>query len=156
MKIKIISVGKIKEQSWRIAEADYSKRILRYAQIEHVVVKDAPVESIRNTRKVLEVEANSILVKIREDEFIVALDRQGKQIPSNGFAEFLNSKMLHGTNRITFVIGGPLGLSDDFLQRADFVLSFSQMTLPHELSKVILLEQIYRAFSILKGEKYHK
>ena len=129
---------------------------MRYAQLEHVFVKDAPVESIKNTQKVMELEANSISAKIKQDEFVFALDRHGKQMSSQGFAEFLRSKMLYGISRITFVVGGPLGLSDDFLNQVDSILSLSPMTLPHELSKVILLEQIYRAFSILKGEKYHK
>ena len=129
---------------------------MRYAQIEHVFVKDVPIESIKNTKKVMELEANSISAKIKQDEFAVALDRQGKQMSSPGFAEFLSSKMLHGASRITFIVGGPLGLSDDFLNQVDSIFSLSRMTLPHELCKVILLEQIYRAFSILKGEKYHK
>lgn len=156
MKIKVISVGKTKEKSWRAAEAEYSKRIMRYAQLEHIQVKNAPAGSIKNAVKVMELEANSILAKINQDEFAVALDRQGKQISSQGFAEFLSFKMLHGASRITFIVGGPLGLSDDFLNQVDSIFSLSRMTLPHELSKVILLEQIYRAFSILKGEKYHK
>jgi len=106
--------------------------------------------------KVMELEANSILAKIKQDEFAVALDRQGKQISCQGFAEFLSFKMLHGASRITFIVGGPLGLSDDFLNQVDSIFSLSRITLPHELSKVISLEQIYRAFSILEGEKYHK
>ncbi len=139
-----------------MAEVEYSKRIKRYAQLEHVFVKDASFESIRNAKKVMDLEANSISAKIRQNEFTVALDRKGKQMSSRGFAEFLRAKMLHGTSKIVFVVGGPLGLSEEFLKKVDSTLSLSQMTLPHELSKVILLEQIYRAFSILKGEKYHK
>ena len=156
MKIKIITVGKIKEQSWRTAEADYCKRIGRYTQLEDIFVKDAPADSIKNVRTVMDLEAKSILSKINENEFTIALDRQGKQLSSQEFAKFFNSKMLHGTNKITFVVGGALGLSETFRKEADFILSFSKMTLPHELSKVVLLEQIYRAFSILKGGKYHK
>lgn len=156
MKIKIVSVGKIKEKNWQKAEAEYSKRITRYSQLEHVFVKDAPIESIKNYEKVKELEASLISAKINAGEFVVALDRQGKQMSSERFAKFLNDKMLEGNNKITFVIGGPLGLSEHLQQESDLTLSISLMTLPHELSKVILLEQIYRAFSILKGEKYHK
>lgn len=156
LKIKIISVGKIKEKNWQLAEIEYSKRIGRYAQIEHVFVKDAPFESKKNVGKVVEFEADSILDRIKGNEFTVALDRRGKQMSSELFAQFLSSKMVHGINKVTFIIGGPLGLADDLLKQVDFVLSFSKMTLPHELSKIILLEQIYRAFSIMKGEKYHK
>jgi len=104
LKIKIISVGKTKEKSWRAAEAEYSKRIMRYAQLEHIQVKNAPAGSIKNAVKVMELEANSILAKINQDEFAVALDRQGKQISSQGFAEFLSFKMLHGASRITIIL----------------------------------------------------
>jgi len=149
-------VGKIKEQSWRIAAADYSTRIQRYAQLEQVHVKDAPAESFKNARQVMDLEANSILSRIKEQEFTIALDRRGKQLSSQGFAKFLNERMVRGTNKITFIVGGALGLPESFLNGADFILSFSKMTFPHELSKVVLLEQIYRAFSILKGENYHK
>ena len=156
MKIKIISVGRIKQKGWQAAEAEYSQRIMRYAKIEHVFVKDASLESIRNAKKVMALEANSILSKIKKNEFTVALDRQGEQMSSQEFAGFLSSKTLHGISKITFIVGGPLGLAEEFLKKVDLILSLSKMTLPHELSKVVLLEQIYRAFSILKGEKYHK
>lgn len=156
MKIKIISVGKIKDKSTRILEADYTKRIARYARMEHLFVKDAPFESIKNEEKVRQTEANEISSRINPGEFVVALDRCGKEMSSESFAEFLSVKMLRRMTKITFVVGGPLGLLDAFFQQADFVLSFSKMTFPHELAKVFLLEQIYRAFTIINGEKYHK
>lgn len=156
LKIKIISVGRIKQKGWQAAESEYSQRIMRYAKLEHVFVKDAFLGSIRNAKKVMTHEADSILSKIKKNEFTVALDRQGEQMSSQEFAGFLSFKTLHGVSKITFVVGGPLGLAEEFLKKVDLILSLSQMTLPHELSKVILLEQIYRAFSILKNEKYHK
>ncbi|MFQ5864550.1 MAG: 23S rRNA (pseudouridine(1915)-N(3))-methyltransferase RlmH [bacterium] len=156
MKIKIISVGKRKEKYWQLAEEDYAQRILRYVQLEQLSVKEAPANVIKNIALVKKTEAKAILTKIDDSDFVIALDKKGKLYSSEQFAEFLQDHLLRGIKKSTFVIGGPLGLSEEFLNESDMTLSFSKMTFPHEMAKVILLEQIYRAFTILRGEKYHK
>lgn len=156
MKIKIITVGKTKEKYWQIAEAIYSKRIQRYVELEQVFVKEAPLDALKNLNLVKQTEANKIQAKIEKDEYVIALNKSGIQMASEKFAEFFQKKLLISINKITFVVGGPLGLSNELLNHSDLILSLSKMTFPHEMSKVILLEQIYRAFSILQGEKYHK
>ncbi len=156
VKVKIISVGKTKENYWRLAEEDYVNRIKRYVQLELLFVKESQIVALKNENLVKKTEANSIREKIQGNEFIVALERKGRQMGSEKLAAFFHRKMLHSIGTITFVIGGPSGLSDDFLQQSDMLLSLSKMTFPHEMTRVILLEQIYRAFTILRGEKYHK
>jgi 23S rRNA (pseudouridine1915-N3)-methyltransferase len=156
VKIKIISVGKTREKYWRLAEEEYTKRIQRYVELQHVSVKEAPGDMIKNVDSVKKSEANAILARLDDSDLVIALDKGGKQYSSERFAEFLQDFMLHGTKKITFVIGGPVGLSEDFLKQSHQTLSLSTMTFPHEMTIVILLEQIYRAFTILRGEKYHK
>lgn len=156
MTIKIITVGKTKEKYAQLAEVEFVKKIKRYTKLQQIFVKDTPIDSVRNATLVKDREAGKIAGKISDSEFVVALDKSGKQLSSPKFAQFLQDKMLHGTNNFSFVIGGPLGLATHFLHSADFVLSSSKMTFPHELSKVMLLEQIYRAFTIIHNEKYHK
>jgi 23S rRNA (pseudouridine1915-N3)-methyltransferase len=156
MTIKIISVGKTREKFWQMAEAEYAKRIQRYGELHLVAVKEASLEALKNVELVKQLEANKIQEKIGNDEFVLALDKSGQQMESEKLAQFLQNKMLHGSNRITFVIGGPVGLLQDFLKQSDLTLSLSKMTFPHEMAKAILLEQIYRAFTIVRGEKYHK
>ena len=153
MHIKIISVGKIKTRHWQQAESEYIERIQRYTDFQTLTVKDS---SAGSAELIKEQETRSILDKISADDFVITLASRGQQMSSEEFAEFIRNKLLHGTNKLTFVLGGPLGLSEQVLKRANFVLSFSKMTLPHELCKVMLLEQIYRAFTIIRNEKYHK
>lgn len=122
-----------------------------------IAVKEAPQHSLRNDELVKQAEAVEISRRLSDDEFVIALDRQAQQLSSEGLAEFFQSSMLRGNNRLTFVIGGPFGLFKDFMdKRVNRILSLSEMTFPHEMVKVILVEQIYRALTILKGEKYHK
>lgn len=156
MIIKIISVGKTQEKFWQMAKAEYARRIQRYCELRLVSVKEASLEALKNIELVKQKEVNKIQEKIGKDEFVVVVDRSGQQMQSEKWAQFLQNKMLHGLNRITFVIGGPLGLPEEFLQQCDMILSLSKMTFPFEMAKVILLEQIYRAFTIVRGEKYHK
>lgn len=156
MLIKIITVGKIKARHWQLAEAEYIQRIQKYADVQQVIVKDATRAAMSNPELAKEVEGKNLLAKISADEYVLALDSGGQQMSSEQLAEFFQTQMLHGVSKFAFVIGGPLGLSPQVLQKAGMVLSLSKMTLPHELAKVILLEQIYRAFSILSNEKYHK
>ncbi len=156
--IRIITVGKIKEDYLKSAIAEYSKRLSRFTKLEIIELKDeiipeSPSDGI--IEKTKEIEGNSILSKIKDD-YVIALDLKGEMIDSIEFSkkiEQLNSK---GISKITFVIGGSLGLSKEVLKRADYKLSFSKMTFPHQLFRVILLEQIYRAYKIMNNETYHK
>lgn len=156
MKIKIITVGKTRQKFWQLAEREYSKRINRYIHLKQIVVEEASLNSLKNVELVWQREQKAILEKIDSGEYLIILDKRGKQISSEALAQFLQKKMIQGVRSLTFVIGGSLGFSEDFLRNAHLVLSLSKMTFPHEMAKVILLEQLYRAFSILKGEKYHK
>lgn len=156
LKIKLITVGKTKEKHWRLAEDEYVNRIRRYANFSQVVVKEASFGSLKNAKLVRKAEGAEISRKVTSQEFLIALDLSGRQMPSEIFAEFFHQKMLAGGNHITFLIGGPLGLTKDLLKQANLRLALSEMTLPHELAKVVLLEQIYRAFTIINREKYHK
>ena len=156
MLIKIIAVGKTKARYWQLAESQYVRRIQRYAELRQLIIKDATREAISNPELAKDVEGENILRKILGDDYVVALDSHGQQLSSEQFAEFFQTRTMRGIVKFAFVIGGPLGLSADILKKANEVLSLSKMTLPHELSRVMLLEQIYRAFSILRNEKYHK
>lgn len=159
MQIKIITVGKIKENYLKGAIAEYSKRLSRYCNLEIAEVADektpdslseAAAEAIRAK------EGERILKHIREDMFVITLEIQGKQMTSEEFAAKIAALGVQGKSRIAFVIGGSIGLGKDILKRSDLALSFSKMTFPHQLMRVILLEQIYRGFRIKSGEPYHK
>lgn len=158
MKITIACVGKIKEKYFTDAIKEYSKRLSKYVDLVITEVPDekAP-ENMSNAQmvKVKEIEGERLL-KVVKDSFVVALAIDGKKLASEGFSEFVSDKMVRGVSHITFVIGGSLGLSDEVLKRADYKLSFSDMTFPHQLMRVVLLEQIYRAYRIMKNEPYHK
>jgi 23S rRNA (pseudouridine1915-N3)-methyltransferase len=158
MKITIACVGKIKEKYFSDAIAEYSKRLGRYVTLEIAEVADekAPENlSLAQMEQVKFAEGKRLLNVIK-DSYVVALAINGKKFTSEGFAEFIDNRMVQGTSHITFVIGGSLGLSAEVLQKADYKLSFSDMTFPHQLMRVVLLEQIYRAQRILKNEPYHK
>lgn len=159
MKITIISIGKIKEKYLKDAIAEYSKRLSAYCNLTHVELPDekAPENlSPSDMLKIKEVEGNRILSKIRDKQHVYALDLDGNQRSSEEFSNEINNLQVYGSSDIVFVIGGSLGLSKDVLQRANQSICFSRMTFPHQLMKVILLEQIYRGFKIMKGEPYHK
>lgn len=158
MKITIACVGRIKEKYFTDAVNEYVKRLSRYVtlNIEEVPDEKAP-ENMSNAQiiQVKETEGER-LNKVIKDSYVVALAIEGKKMTSNDFADFMSNSMVRGISHITFVIGGSLGLSDKILKRADLKLSFSDMTFPHKLMRVILLEQIYRANRIMKNEPYHK
>lgn len=159
MKITVACVGKIKEKFFTSAIEEYSKRLGRYVNLEICQVNDekAPENmSEAEETKVKETEGKRLLRVIKDTSFVVALVIDGKKLTSEGFADFFQQSMIKGISHITFVIGGSLGLSNNVLKRADFRLSFSDMTFPHQLMRVILLEQIYRANRIIKNEPYHK
>ncbi len=159
MKITIISVGKIKEDYFRKAIAEYTKRLSSYCTLEQIEIADekAP-ENLSAKEEVIikQKEGERILSKLDPSSYLIALDIKGKQLSSETLAEKIDTLGVYGTSHITFVIGGSLGLSDEIIDKSDMKLSFSKMTFPHQLFKVILLEQIYRAFKIMKGEPYHK
>lgn len=159
IQITVISVGKIKEKYFVSAIEEYDKRLKRYASMNLIELKDEAVPdnlSENERRIVLEKEGQRIIEKIPHGSYVVALCVEGKQISSEELSEYINNSVLSGKSHITFIIGGSLGLSDEVKNRADFKLSFSKMTFPHRLMKVILMEQIYRAFTIIEGKTYHK
>lgn len=160
MKIKIIGVGKIKEKFFRASIDEYLKRMSPYNDVEIIEVNDEPAAenlSQKEVEKVKEIEGDRILAKISDDDYLVSLEILGKQMASEEFAKFIQNEMLGGFGRnLVFVIGGSNGLSKAVSQRANYKLSFSKMTFPHQLMRVILLEQIYRAFRIINNHPYHK
>ena len=159
MKIKTVCVGKIKEKFFCDAVSEYLKRMQKFAETEVIEVPDEKTDekaSDADRRIVLSKEGERLLKHIGERDFVFILDIKGKKLSSEDFASRIKDKMLSGYNTLTFVIGGSLGLSDAVKARGNFSLSFSDMTFPHQLMRVVLLEQIYRAFKINAGEPYHK
>lgn len=159
MNVTIIAVGKLKEKFFGDAAEEYIKRIGRFAKIKIVQLNDLKIADNASTaqeRDVIEKEGRDILSKIAPSQYVVALCVEGKRLSSIDFAKKLSSLALEGKSDIVFVIGGSLGLSDEVKERANLRLSFSDMTFPHQLMRVILLEQIYRAFKINANEAYHK
>ena len=157
--IHLIVVGKIKEKYFTDAIIEYSKRLGRYCNLTIAEVKDEPTPdnpSEREIELVLEKEAERIEAKIPKGAYLIPLCIEGKQLDSTGFADLFRQTANEGRSDVAFVIGGSLGIHDRIKQRADFKLSFSKMTFPHQLMRVVLLEQIYRAFNINNGGKYHK
>lgn len=147
--IKIICVGKIKEQFFKDAISEYKKRLSKYTKLEII---ELPDESVGN---ILEKEASSILKYLNEKDYIITLEIEGNMLTSTELSEKINSILINNSN-ITFIIGGSYGLSDAIKKRSNYKLSFSKMTFPHQLFRIILLEQIYRSFKILNHESYHK
>lgn len=159
MRITIVCVGKLKEKYYRDAVDEYAKRLGKYCRLEILEVADEKTPegaSPAEEEKLLQKEAGRILDRLKEDAFVCTLEIAGKKLSSEGLAEWIGQLTLRGTSHIAFVIGGSLGLHPSVRSRADFALSFSDMTFPHQLMRVILCEQIYRAFRIRNGEPYHK
>lgn len=159
MKITVVSVGKIKEKYLRDAIAEYSKRLGRYCRLELIEVADekTPDRTSQTVEdQIRQKEGERIARYLREDAYVIALAIQGKMLSSEEFAEKIGNLGVSGCSHIIFVIGGSIGLDEKILRRADYQLSFSRMTFPHQLMRVILLEQIYRGYRILAGEPYHK
>lgn len=158
LNIRIICVGKFKEKYWEAASAEYMKRLGAYCNVSVIEIKEEPLPSNPSPAdelKVKEKEGKAILGKISKGDYVVALDVKGKGLSSEELAgKIRDIAFTHST--IDFLIGGSLGLSDEVLRRADLRFSFGRITLPHQLARVVLLEQIYRAFKINAGETYHK
>ena len=146
MKISIICVGKLKEKYWNLAIDEYSKRLSKYIKLEIIEVPD---EKAPETMSLAE-------ENIKDDAYCVALAIDGKNFSSEELADFIEKTTLRGVSHIVFIIGGSLGLSKEVMNRANYYLSFSKMTFPHQMMRVILLEQIYRAIKINRNEPYHK
>ncbi|WP_332632453.1 23S rRNA (pseudouridine(1915)-N(3))-methyltransferase RlmH [Halalkalibacter flavus] len=159
MNIQVVTVGKLKEKYLKLGIDEYTKRLGGYAKIEAIEVADekAPEQaSDAEMKQIKEKEGERILAKIHPDTHVIALAIDGKMMTSEQLADNLDKLATYGKSKVAFVIGGSLGLSEDVMKRANESLSFSKMTFPHQLMKLVLLEQIYRAFRINRGEPYHK
>lgn len=159
MKITILAVGKLKEKYWKQAISEYEKRLGAYSKIEIIEVPDekAPENmSDKEIEQVKEKEGQRLLAKIKPQATVITLEIQGKMLSSEGLAEEMQRRMTQGQSDFVFVIGGSNGLHEDVLKRSNYALSFSKMTFPHQMMRVVLIEQVYRAFKIMRGEAYHK
>jgi 23S rRNA (pseudouridine1915-N3)-methyltransferase len=159
MNIYIISVGKIKEKYLKDAIAEYSKRLSRYCRLEIIEVTDEKTPDNASEKEELQIkdkEGGAILRHVKDNMHIVTLDLKGKMLSSEEFSKYVGNCGVQGESNIAFIIGGSLGLSPEVLKRSDFSLCFSKMTFPHQLMRVILLEQLYRGYRIMSGEPYHK
>lgn len=156
VKITVVAVGKLKERFWADACAEYVKRLSAYASIKMVEIPDRDPAKTGGEEAGRALEGKAILAAIPERSHVVLLDIGGKERSSEEIASHLNDLMLRGESSITFVIGGSCGVSSEVRARADECLSFGRITLPHNLARVVLLEQVYRAFKIMRGEPYHK
>ena len=159
MKITLVTVGKIKEKFFEDAIKEYSKRLSRYCKLEILQVADEKTPESASEAVELQIkekEGQRILSLIRDDAYVIALAIEGKMLDSEELAERIEKLGVSGISQIVFVIGGSLGLSAQVMKRADYALSFSRMTFPHQLMRVVLLEQIYRSYRIMNHQPYHK
>ena len=159
MNIQIICIGKLKESYWTDAIKEYSKRLSRYCTLEIVELKESLLRdnaSAADEEKVKLEEGREILSRIKDGTYVITLEILGKQLSSEELADKIEGLGIEGKSNVAFVIGGSLGLSSEVSKRANFKLSFSRMTFPHQMMRVVLLEQIYRSFKIIRHETYHK
>lgn len=156
MKIKIIALGKIKEKFLKDGIDEFLKRLTPYTSIEIIELTPIEIKDENLTQKALEQEAEKILANIKPDSYVITLEILGKQLSSEDFAQKINEITISGISELVFVIGSSCGISPNVSQRANFKLSISKMTFLHQFARLLLVEQIYRAFKILKGETYHK
>ncbi len=159
MRIRLLCVGRLKESFYTAAVAEFTKRLSRFAEVVVVELADERIPdgaSAAEIERVRRAECRRIEERFAEGEYIVALDPRGGKLSSEGLAQRIDGIMLRGTSRIAFVIGGSCGLTEELRRRADMVLSFSDMTFSHQIFRIMLLEQLYRAFKIINGEPYHK
>mgnify|MGYP003301364739 FL=1 len=151
--IKLVCVGKIKENFIRDGITEYTKRLSAYDSFSIVEVKEVNTKSVSDNMKN---EGENILNKIGDDEFVITLEIEGKMLDSKELATLIDNKKTYGTSKITFVIGGSNGLSQEVKNRSNYALSFSRFTFPHQLMRLIFVEQLYRAFTIINNQEYHK
>ena len=158
MNITIISVGKLKEKYLKQAIDEYSKRLTRYCKIDSIELPDEKTPDNASEKEELQIkykEGQLILSKIKDNMFVIAMDLNAKQMTSEEFSKFIETQGVMGNSNITFVIGGSLGLSQDVIKRANYKICFSKMTFPHQLIRIFLVEQLFRAFKISNNETYH-
>ncbi len=159
MRVNVLCVGKLKEKFYADACAEFKKRISRYADMDIIEVNDEKAPEQLSTalmEQVKDAEGKRLLEKTVQGEYIIAMDLKGKEVTSPELSELMEEVMNGGKSRISFVIGGSLGLSDEVLKRADKRISFGKPTFSHQIFRIMLLEQIYRAFKIMRNEPYHK
>lgn len=159
MKIDIVCVGKLKEKYLVQAIDEYSKRLSRYCKLNIIELADEKTPDNASEKEELQIkdkEGDKILAQIKDTAYVITLDLGGKMVTSEAFAQMISKCGIQGNSHLVFVIGGSLGLADKVLKRANGSLSFSKMTFPHQLFRVMLLEQIYRGYRIINGEPYHK
>lgn len=159
LQAKVVTVGKVKEKYLQEGIKEYSKRLSSYLRLDMIEVGDEPCPeklSPAEEDQVRAKEGERILKALSPQDYVILLDLKGKELTSPGIADFMDDLALHGRSNIAWVIGGSLGVSDGVRERADFRWSFSKLTFPHQLMRVMLLEQVYRAMKISKGEPYHK
>ena len=159
MKIKVVTVGKLKEKYLKDGISEYSKRISRFAKLEMIELADEKTPdraSESENQKILEIEGQRILSKVGDRDFVIALAIEGKTFSSEEFSKQLEEASIKGFSTLTFIIGGSLGLASAVKNRANLSVSFGRLTLPHQLMRLVLVEQIYRAFTIQQGSPYHK
>ena len=159
MNITIISVGKLKEKYLKLGIEEFSKRLSKYCKLDMIELDDEKCPenlSDKDMEIVKNKEGQKILSKIKNNSYVIALAIDGKNLSSEALADTISKLTVRGISHITFIIGGSLGLADEVLKRADYKLSFSKITFPHQLMKLILLEQVYRSFRINNNEPYHK
>ncbi len=159
MNINIVCVGKIKEKYLKLGIDEFKKRLTKYCKLDVIELDDEKAPENLSDKEMLMIkdkEGKKILSKIKSNSYVIALAIDGKNLSSEELAGTMSKLAIRGNSHITFVIGGSLGLSDEVLSRADYKLSFSKMTFPHQLMRLILLEQVYRAYRINNGEPYHK
>ena len=159
MKFQIITVGKLKEKYLKDGIAEYLKRLQRYADVEIIEVADEQTPqnaSAAEEEQIKEIEGDRIRKHIKEDTYLIALAIEGQAVTSEQLADKIEHLGLQGKSHVTLLIGGSLGLDKKLLQKSDYLLSFSKLTFPHQLMRLILVEQLYRSYRIIKGEPYHK
>ncbi len=159
MKITVITVGKIKEKFMKDALGEYSKRLSKYCKLEIIEVADEKTQENASEalcNQIRQKEGERILKYVRDDAFVITLEIKGKQLTSEELASKIETLGVQGTSHIIFIIGGSIGLSEEVMGKSNFALSFSKMTFPHQLMRVILLEQVYRSYRIISNEPYHK
>ena len=159
MKIKLVTVGKLKEKYLKDGISEYTKRLNRFTKFDIIELPDEKTldkASYLENQQILDKEGTRILSKLADKEFVIVLAIEGQQFPSEKFSKILSDITIRGISDITFVIGGSLGLSTAVKKRANLLMSFGKLTLPHQLMRLVLVEQIYRAFMIQQGSPYHK
>ena len=159
MKITVLCVGKIKEKYFTLGIDEYAKRLSRYCKLEIIEVPDEKTPDNASENEELQIKAkegDKLLRYIKDNSYVIALAIEGKMLTSEELSEKMEQLGINGDSNVVFVIGGSLGLDKRILDRADYKLSFSKMTFPHQMMRMVLLEQVYRGFRIMKGEPYHK